>query len=182
MQDNSFDLSYTFNDKLRDIPNNYSEFVRYTEFLRSEISEEPDLLSKAKLLSKLGGYQRIIGKLKESEENLKLAIKIFETFGNLKNIFVAKIRLAHTYQFQKNFDISNKMFDGLIHEAESNPDLIDYQDFAYQHSGKNQFDQSNYNKALELFNKALDIRILKQNDELIKSTKYAIEVTQVKSS
>ena len=53
-------------------------------------------------------------------------------------------------------------------------------DFAYQHAGKNKFDQGKYTEALNLFQKALEIRFIKNDRELIDSTQLALKITRKK--
>jgi len=88
-------------------------------------------------------------------------------------------RLPHICQWKKAFNLSNSLFDEVIHECTENSQAKSYLDFAYQHSGKNYFDQQQYTKALEHFNMALKIRIEKgSSKDQIDSTELAIRRTK----
>lgn len=99
-----------------------------------------------------------------------------ERSDNGTNLFVNKLRLANTYQWERNFQKSNEMFEELVEIAEKYVEYKGYLDFVYQHNGKNLFDQEEYELALTNFKKALAIRIQKGNNELIQSTELAIKI------
>lgn len=67
----------------------------------------------------------------------------------------------------------------LVREFHNQADksLQDIEDFLYQHMGKNKLDQGEYEEALAHFYKALEIRLVKNNSELIESTQLAIDAT-----
>lgn len=53
--------------------------------------------------------------------------------------------------------------------------LTNYEDFLYQHYGKSKLDEGDLNVALPYFQKALQIRMKKGNEELIRSTELCIQ-------
>ncbi|MGG4397413.1 hypothetical protein ABEX25_24200 [Paenibacillus thiaminolyticus] len=79
--------------------------------------------------------------------------------------------MANTYQWNKEFVEAAKLFKELEEEIA----IIDrstreiYEDFLYQHFGKNKFDQEQYEEALIYFYKALQLRLNKGNQERIDS-------------
>ncbi|WP_157259658.1 hypothetical protein [Paenibacillus sp. OSY-SE] len=93
--------------------------------------------------------------------------------------FINRIRLANTYQWNKEFQKSNEIFDVLVGEFHNQADesLQDIEDFLYQHMGKNKFEQGEYEEAPTHFYKTLEIRLVKNNSELIESTQLAIDAT-----
>src|SRR5699024_9775005 len=121
---------------------------------------------------------RIVGELDESEKHLKTAIQIYKELEQSRRVFINTLRLAHTYQWWTKFDISNQMFSELREQAESDPDLSDLLDFVYQHHGKYHFDQKECEPSLAHYEKALHLRHNSQNEELIASTKTAIEACE----
>jgi hypothetical protein len=52
-----------------------------------------------------------------------------------------QIRLAHVYQWKKNFNLSNMMFEEILKTCEREEGLGALIDFSWQHAGKNYFDQ-----------------------------------------
>lgn len=178
--EDSFDMTYSIGEDLKATPNNYQETIKGIELFKTKILNTEDIIAKAKLKSKLGFYLKIVGNFEESEFNLNEAIAIFTQEKDFLNAFVAKIRLAQNFQF------SNRLYDALnfINELETelnNKGELDfYRDFIFQHKGKILFDLENYEEALSYFYRALEIRILKNNEELIKSTKLAVDITKTK--
>ncbi|MCM3342127.1 hypothetical protein M3650_26765 [Paenibacillus sp. MER TA 81-3] len=97
----------------------------------------------------------------------------------MRGHFINRIRLANTYQWNKEFQKSNEILDVLVREFHNQADesLQDIEDFLYQHMGKNKFEQGEYEEAPAHFYKALEIRLVKNNSELIESTQLAIDAT-----
>lgn len=92
-----------------------------------------------------------------------------------------RIRLAHTHQFQKNFAVSDALFETLLQDSEQwdAPLKAHYQHFLWQHLGKNHFDQQQYDKAQLYFEKALAERQQQGlSQELVDSSTLALSVTQ----
>ena len=54
-------------------------------------------------------------------------------------------------------------------------DLAHCEDFLYQHYGKSKLDEEDLKAAFSYFQKALQIRLEKGNEELIRSTKLSIQ-------
>lgn len=173
-----FEMSMTINkDDLRDYPNNIFEFEKGCLYLEEQIEKEVILFEKAKLLSKLGGYQRSLKKLELAIKNQLEVISIFEKLEKNSNLFVAKIRLAHAFQFKGEYKKAKKIFDYLLLTLEKDASLENYRDFLYQHIGKNEFEAKNYETALNYFQQALSIRIKKADFALIESTEIDIKKT-----
>ncbi|MFN8674291.1 MAG: tetratricopeptide repeat protein [Candidatus Sericytochromatia bacterium] len=167
-----------FLSNLRPSPENISDYIKHVDFLENTLLKLEQKNEKAKLFSEIGFKKAILENYLDAINYLEKAIKIFEELNLEKNLIVAKIRLATTFQWAKNFEKANKLFDLILEEINKNTNLIDYKDFAYQHRGKNFFDQFFYEKALDDFEKALEIRNLKNDSELISSTILAINTTK----
>ncbi|MFN8578715.1 MAG: hypothetical protein U0354_17945 [Candidatus Sericytochromatia bacterium] len=173
----NFDMSYSIdNDSLRAYPNNKNSMLlgilHLQEYLK--LLDNKDAKEKAKLLSKISYYQKLIGNYIDSEKNQLKSIKIFEKIDDKKSRFISLIRLAQIYQFKNNYDKSTEIFNQLELEIDKDKNLDSYRDFLYQHIGKNEFEKKNYKLALDYFYKALDIRNNKGDNDLIESTKLAI--------
>lgn len=170
-------MDFYFGDDLKEIPFSKNEMINRIQYLKEQekkLSDNEEELGK--LYGLIGVYLRIIGDFEESKKYLQLAIMANERSDNGTNLFVNKLRLANTYQWERNFQKSNEMFEELVEIAEKYVEYKGYLDFVYQHNGKNLFDQEEYELALTNFKKALAIRIQKGNNELIQSTELAIKI------
>lgn len=172
-----FDMSYAINKDLRAIANNKNDVLKGINLLKDNLLQEKNKVNKAKVLSKLGYYLKIIDEYIESEIYLNEAINIFKEENDEINLFITKIRLIQNIQYRGNLDKSLGQINILENELDYNLSLERYRDFIYQHKGKILFDLKNYSDALSYFNKALEIRIKKNDIELIESTKIAIQKT-----
>jgi tetratricopeptide (TPR) repeat protein len=168
-----FDMTFHFDKELREVPNDKEEMMGGIQWLK----EHSD--NSGKVYGLIGVYARIVGQLKESEHYLKFVI---EQSDNKKSIFINELRLAHTYQWKKDFQTANPLFQKLLKQIEETNLYDDYKDFLFQHYGKNLFDQRLYEEAMYWFRKALEIRLEKGNRELIESVELAIGVCKDKIS
>ncbi|OQR53679.1 hypothetical protein [Bacillus sp. CDB3] len=164
-----FEMGYTFDENLREKPISLAEMKQGIVFLKK-------YLQKGNVYGKdcglIGVYERIAGNLSESKYYLQEAIEYYTQTDNIQGLFINKLRLAHTYHWERKFSAANTLFIELL---ETLPNLPAYEDFFYQHYGKSKLDEGYFHTALSYFQKALKIRLRKGNEELIHSTKFCIE-------
>ncbi len=163
------ELKYYFDESLREIPVDKEKMTSYVSEYKDDISIENK--------SYIAPYLRILGELEKSENYLLEVINFYEKENNELKVFLNKIKLGIVYQWQNNFVKSNKLFDELLCICENFPN---HKDFLFQHIGKNYFEQQNYILAKQFFQKALNIRKIKNNKELLESTEFALEVCNKK--
>ncbi|KAA0749617.1 hypothetical protein DN389_03360 [Bacillus sp. AY3-1] len=163
-----FEMGYTFDENLREKPISLAEMKQGIVFLKEHLHED-SLYGKSCGL--IGVYERIAGNLSESKYYLQEAIENYTQTDNIQGLFINKPRLAHTYHWERKFPAANALFTELLQTL---PDLPAYEDFFYQHYGKSKLDEGYFHTALSYFQKALQIRLQKGNEELIHSTKLCI--------
>lgn len=169
-----FDMEYQFNSSLKEVPNNHEEFQKGLEFLHAEIQRSSGL-KKARLLSNLGTYQRIDDKLEESLNSLTQASELIQAYPDHRLKCVNDLRIAQTLQFKKNFVEAENQYNRLEKECRADAQLKDLLDFVLQHSGKCQFDQKDHDGAIARFSEAMELRISKGDEDLIRSTQFALD-------
>ena len=149
----------TDDETLHETAQNPEELFRYIEALKIEILAASDPPKKVRLLGETGVYLRSAGRLDEAEIFLLQALALIETHNlGLKIETQQKIRLAHVYQWQKNFFGSDELFEQVLNTCRQQAEAETYLHFALQHAGKNFFDQQQYKKALVFFEEALKLR------------------------
>ncbi|MCX5964881.1 MAG: tetratricopeptide repeat protein [Cyanobacteria bacterium] len=174
-----FDASYHFDDDLHDIPNNPTEMRQALTFLQSQLDDDTiDLKYRIQLLGLIGGYARILKDFSIAQQALDSAIDLSELIGDMRLRTANLIRLAHVYQWQQDYRISEELFEAAIASCQQNSDLESYLDFAYQHVGKCKFDQQQYEAAQHYFEQAMSLRISKADQSLIDSTQIAIDAVK----
>lgn len=170
-----YNMKFKFGPNLREVAMDQLSMLEGMLYIKEQLDTNTySDNEKSKRYGLLGYFLRIIGELDESKKHLNTAIEISETMNNEQSVFVNKVRLANTYQWENEFDISNEMFTELIDIAEKDPKYSAYLDFVYQHYGKNLFDQKEFQLASDYFNKALEIRLKNGNKELISETEHAM--------
>ncbi len=88
-----------FDENLRDIPVDEEKTRAYVNQLKSSLRKTLEPREQVRLLGEIAAYQRQLGDLELSEQNLRHALEIIDS-GNLGIQFETqqKIRLAHTLQ------------------------------------------------------------------------------------
>ena len=176
-----FNMEYEFKDDLREHPvdkKGMEEGITY--LLKGLESKGLDNIKKAKMLSMISVYERILRKLDESEKHVEEAAYLFFDQKDKRSFIVAKIRQAHTLHWKGNFTRAEKILREFLIKSSEDKILAEYKDFYYQHLGKCFFDQSMFSDARDYFLKALDIRLTKNSKELLDSTNFALKVVQQK--
>lgn len=161
-------MGYTFDENLREKPISLAEMKQGIVFLKEHLHESSLYRKNSGLI---GVYERIAGNHSDSEYYLQKAIEYYTQTDNIQGLFINKLRLAHTYHWKGKFPAANTLFTELLQTL---PDLPAYEDFFYQHYGKSKLDEGDFHTALTCFQKALQIRLQKGNEELIHSTKLCI--------
>ncbi|SIT81761.1 tetratricopeptide repeat protein [Edaphobacillus lindanitolerans] len=177
----TYNLDYHFDENLREVPVSRTDMLCYVKHLKSrseQICENDEEL--AGTYSLIGVYSRMLGHMEDSKKYLRLAIGMNNRSGDLERLFVNELRLAYAYQWEHDYLRSNELFEKLMVQSETDREHRIYQDFVYQHHGKNLFDQGDYQSALTYFERALGIRQEKANEELIDSTEFAIRICKEK--
>ena len=167
------DMNYEMGEDLKEKPTNLEEMKEGIDFIHSALMKESDELKKASMLSLIGVYSRIVGELTESESYLSEAIEIFKKHQKAKPLTYLRLRLATTLHWKEKYSSAEKIFLEIIQSQ--TPESKHYLDYACQHMGKCKFDQKLYKEALNYFMQALDLRLVKGDMELIRSTEMAIE-------
>jgi len=150
---------YHFNEDLKEIPENQSEWMGFVANLKQQLLLETQLDQKISLYEHIGMAQRILKNYDEAEFYLKKALNYSYSYPKVSRLIQNFIRLAHVYQWKKEFSKSQLLFDLakiLIDENSISESLL----AAYhQHLGKLYFDQQYYGKAQAEFSTALSLRI-----------------------
>ena len=175
-------LAYYFDKNLRDIPLHPENLKTHIKDLKEQFKQQNNPEDQVRILGEIGVYFRQLNELNKAEEVLSHTLQLILQHNLGLNLEIQqKIRVAHVYQWKKEFAKSTQLFSEVIKSCRVNSELHSYLAFALQHAGKNLFDQGDFQKALLHFEEALSIRVYKKApEEQIKSTILAINVTKEK--
>ena len=115
------------------------------------------VLYTGELLGLIGSYARMLEELTTAQHYVLKAIEQAQTIQDSQLEVANQIRLAHIWHWQNNYVESEALFEDVIARCQSDAGLSKYLDFAYQHAGKCQYDQEQYDTALAYFEKALSL-------------------------
>ena len=179
LPDIPYNISYTFDQNLRDVPDSPGDMARAVEYLGAKLkSGELSVRDQARLLGQMGVLCRMLLRLEEAEHYCERTVTICCQLGDARCEVVNRIRLAHVYQWQRRFDESDRLFLWALELCERDPNVADYLDFVRQHYGKSLFDQGRYVEAMEMFERALEIREKKGDAALVESSRVALQTAK----
>ncbi len=176
-----YNLNYSFDENLRDVPENPKDVRKFIQSQMSKLKAVKDPVGRVKILEKLGSFSRMIGELDEAQEFLGEALELIGRNDLGIELWVANgIRLAHVFQWQGNYDVAREMFLDIMEMCEDNKEVADYLHFTVQHLGKYYFDLGEYEEAFQCFEDALEMRKEIGDIDLIESSQFALKVTEAK--
>jgi len=170
--------AYSFDENLHEVTQNHQDFESYILKIKELISKSPSDQNKILLYENLGLALRVVRLLDESEFYLQKALSL-STAVSVNRQIQNLLRLAHVYQWQKQFQKAHALFDqarSLLNEFSIGQSLkASY----HQHLGKCYFDQEHFNLALIEFETALKLRIeMSAPIDQIQSTELALNKTK----
>lgn len=147
-----------FDQDLRDVPDSQTEWIKFVENLKVKLKDENHPAQKLILFEHIGMAARTLARLDEAEFYLKKALALSHGYPSQSRFIQNLIRLAHVYQWKKEFEKSQILFDQAKSLMDEKPVSEGLQAAYYQHLGKLYFDQHYFGKAQAEFSAALSIR------------------------
>lgn len=138
-----------------------------------EARDDGDVVERLQLLGRIGNDQRSLGNLTEAEMFLTEAVALARTLGARRHEAANLIRLATARQYGGQHVEAEAMFREAVALTASG-DAADYEDFALQHLGKCLVEMGWVEAAIACFDRALVIRWMKADADLIASTEAAL--------
>jgi len=190
MNDIPYNIDFSFDDNLREVPQDADSMQEAITQLETRLIEESqDDYERMRLSGIVGTLYRILGDYEMAEEHINAAIASSNNLRDRRAQLRNLMRLAQVYQSRQHYDLADRIFKQVIEACEasvdssnpnsSNPFMTDL-DTAYQYYGACLFDQEDYEIALHMFEKALKIRERKQDKHLLDETQHAIRITRAK--
>lgn len=185
---NDYNLSYTYDDDLNELPEEPSDLNAYADILIShsrlemEKSEsERNWLQISQGLGMAGSLRKMTGKFEDAESLLGYSLNIITLKRLPLTSYVQQsIRLCDVWKRSGSNEKAIRGLSKIIDLCAKDESLHYYLDVAIQHLGKVQYSTGNIETALQFFQKALDLRIKKKDQDLIDSSQTAIETCRLK--
>lgn len=184
----NFNLKYGFGDDLLEVPEDSKSVYNFCQSCMAWLEEELDqpetqwdVKSIVQVLGKTAAYMKMIRELDEALRLIETSLSLIEQHDLGPRSFVAQsLRWADILRYRGEFGEAEQIIEGVLDMCEKLEKVSFYKDFALQHLGKLNFDLGEYEIALVYFEKALVLRKIKGDQELIESTNFAISMTAVK--
>jgi tetratricopeptide (TPR) repeat protein len=136
-----------------------------------------DMTTRLQLLGQVGNDQRVLGNLIEAEMFLIEAAALARKLGDRRREAMNAIRLATVRQYQGQHAEAEALLRETLSRTRSG-DAADYEDFALQHLGKCLVEMGRVDEAVECFDRALVLRWMKADAQLIASTERALHAAR----
>jgi len=169
-------MSYSIGNDLRELPDDIEEYKKGIGYLKEQLEHISDLEKRARCLSMLGVFNRVIGNFDASWQQLKEADTLLSKDLNERLKLVNQLRMAQTLQFQEEHQKAESIYSRLEEYINKHLEYRSLLDFVYQHKGKNYYEQGQLQKALHFIEAAFQIRLEKKEQDLIESSQFAIDV------
>jgi tetratricopeptide (TPR) repeat protein len=160
---------------------------RMDERANREVLDEPAALAR---LADLAGRDdlagrgervvllRMLGRLDEADREGRAAYQAASAEGTPRQQVAALIRLAHVWQYRREWTAADRAFAEAIERAEDIGEPLMLA-FAQQHAGRNHVDQGRHAEALAAFRAALALREAHgAPDDQLESTRGALRATE----
>ena len=173
---------YFIDENLQESPKDRALVQDRVAELNALLVDEDNSKNKIRVLGELAFLHRILGEFVSAEKALSNVAEILDHENHeTRYQIVNEIRVATLRQWQSRFDEADEIFQRVCDLCSIHSQYEDLLDFCLQHQGKNYFDQEKYNSSIECFEKALQLRIVKNDPELIQSTQFALSVARRRS-
>jgi tetratricopeptide (TPR) repeat protein len=165
-----FDVSYVFPDGLRAEPVDHASMRAAIDWLESA-AEELGGRERIRLLGLAGAHAGIVRDLERARRLLSAALVDAVAIGDDRLTAVNEIRLADVVALGGAPGTAVAMLEGLLAAGVAQ----DLEDFVHQHLGKAYLEAGNRRAALASFQRALELREGKGDEELLASTRAALD-------
>jgi tetratricopeptide (TPR) repeat protein len=176
------DFAWRLGPQLREVPLNAAAFNRELDRIVDDIatarSQPAQLLA---LLSQATPLLRIAGRIDEARKTAAAAIAIAELVEDSGAVFANQLALAQVMQRDRRFEISTPLFDQLIVQARSSPQLGGSLHDVLFAAGMNLFDQQRYAEAAKCFRESQRLRREGGMDDLLEVSAEALRQTKAAS-
>ncbi len=138
-----------------------------------EVRDAGDEAARLHLLGQIGNDQRSLGNLLEAEMFLTEAVALARKLGDTRREAANLIRLATARQYSGHHAEAAAIFRDALARTRTG-EASAYEDFALQHLGKCLVEMGEVEEAIACFDRALVLRWMKADPELIASTEAAL--------
>ena len=134
------------------------------------------------MLSSVAPLLRIAGRLEDSRKTAAAAIALAELVEDANAAFANRIALAQVMQCEGRYDIATPLFDQLIAQARSSPELAGFLHDILFHAGVNLFNQHRPAEAARYFRESQALRRAANMEELLEHSAEALRLTNSRAS
>lgn len=183
-----YNISYGYDEDLNELPENPNDIEAYADLLiaRSRVEMEKPALERnwlqiSKSLGMAGSLRKMTGQFGDAEKLLRFSLHIIDQH-ELKTAYKVQqnIRLCDVWKRTGAYEDALQGLTEIIDLCSRGESLYQYLDVAIQHLGKIHFSLGNIEIALQSFERALNLRLKKKDQNLIDSSQHAIEACRLK--
>lgn len=171
-----FDTSSTIRDGLRSQANDPVAMASAVDWLENEASSAGSVDDRTWFLGQAGVCAGILRQLTRAEVLLREAITLADEHGLGRRSVVLRIRLADVLALGGDPEAAIALTTALLDDTEVLPS--DLEDFVHQHLAKALIEAGRTDEAVTHLERALALRDLKGDDQLVASTRATLAVAR----
>ena len=171
--------AWRLDPRLREEPVEREAFEAEVERLLAELTTSRS--QPARLLAALieaAPLLRIAGRLEEARKTAAAAIALAELVEDPISTFRGRIALAQVMQREGRFELATPLFDQLIVQARSSPQLNAFLHDVLFNAGQNLFDQGRMAQAARCFRESQSLRREAGREDLLEMCAEAVRLTR----
>ncbi|OFZ14735.1 MAG: hypothetical protein A2X86_18975 [Bdellovibrionales bacterium GWA2_49_15] len=170
-------------ENMRDKACNVEQMKKGVEWLSQKfqtISAQDPSQEQGTLLLRIGSFERTIGELEKAEKHIQAAREIFRKLGNQEFILAADLRLATTYLYKGQLDLSENLYLASIKKIQTTQvdrkgQLLEY---ALTNYAKLFFERRQYQACLKKLVEALELKLINGDPQSIATHQKLIDLAQ----
>lgn len=146
--------------------------------LRAALLQTDDLLERERLTGRLADAlrcdpERVLESIELLDALVRSQTARVDVGGDARVVAANLIRLATALQYANRHALAMRTFERAVAWIQAH-EVLDYEDFAYQHMGKCQAELGRLAEADASFARALELRSVKNDPGLLASTRQAL--------
>lgn len=168
-------LACRLDERLREVPLDPRAFERAADDRVAAIEaarSQPALLLP--LLEEAAPIFRIAGRGEDAHKTAAAAIALAQLLDKPLSVFVNRLALARALQWESRYQLATALFDQLVAQARSSPELEGRLHDALHYAGTNFYEQGRHAEAARYFREALKLRRRIGDEALMEVTAHAL--------
>jgi hypothetical protein len=174
VEDAPFNVGYSMPDGLRAVPDDPVEMRAAVDWYQQRAAEAGEPGVAARWLGLAGVSAAVAKELTLAQQILDEALELAQEGGTSRQVHQMRIRRADVLALRGQAEAAARELRDIARDCAERPELADLEDFACQHLAKALLEAGDPEGALAALGRAEQLRLVKDDPELLASTRATI--------